>query len=276
MTIKLIDILSEEVKSLIVENGLSGLKMNSPVGPPAPISSTFGKRDLDGDGVEEQHDGVDLAVVSGTDIRCPMDGEVVEADLNFNSTCGGLIEIKHMGGIFNTVYCHVSDVIVSKGDKVNQGQVIGKSGGGPSDPGKGNSMGPHLHLGLKTSGIFIDPERFFNFDEGVKEKTRTPINRDPYRRDMPSNYTEIDYDYDDIVNNNRTLVQGQKGVIITNIKEKLDSLGYNVGNDEQLENDEFDTPLVKAIQKFQKFNDLTPTGKADSETIKLIWELSER
>ena len=113
------------------------------------ITSNFGPR------WGRMHSGVDIGVVSGTEIKSPSDGEVIEADFKPGS-CGGTIAIKH-GDNMKTRYCHCKRIDVSKGDTINQGDVIGLSGGGYSDKGRGNSQGPHLHFEVYSNGIPVDP-----------------------------------------------------------------------------------------------------------------------
>ena len=102
------------------------------------------------------HNGVDLAIASGTPVSSPADGEVVVANINGNSMCGGTIRIKHANNII-TGYCHIKQVDVNTGDQVKQGQVIGLSGGGAGDIGKGNSTGPHLHFTVTVNNSVVDP-----------------------------------------------------------------------------------------------------------------------
>ena len=107
------------------------------------------------------HNGVDLAIASGTPVSSPADGEVIVANINGNSMCGGTIRIKHANDII-TGYCHIKQVDVSTGDQVKQGQVIGLSGGGADDIGKGNSTGPHLHFTVTVNNEVVDPAEYID------------------------------------------------------------------------------------------------------------------
>lgn len=113
------------------------------------ITSKFGSR------WGRQHSGVDIGVPSGTEIKSPADGEVINADFR-SGACGGTIFIKH-GDNIKTRYCHCKRIDVSKGDIVKQGEIIGLTGGGSNDKGKGNSQGPHLHFETYMSGVVVDP-----------------------------------------------------------------------------------------------------------------------
>ena len=107
------------------------------------------------------HNGVDLATASGTQVSSPADGEVIVANINDNSMCGGTIRIKHANNII-TGYCHIKQVDVSTGDQIKQGQVIGLSGGGADDIGKGNSTGPHLHFTVTVNNEVVDPAEYID------------------------------------------------------------------------------------------------------------------
>ena len=61
--------------------------------------------------------------------------------------------IKKNGGGLQTVYGHLSDIKVKSGQKVVRGQYIGNVGS------TGNSTGPHLHLGVKLNGNYVNPEK---------------------------------------------------------------------------------------------------------------------
>lgn len=118
-----------------------------------------------------QHNGIDLAVNSGTPILSPLDGKVKDAEFKQNS-CGGTIIINHEPDL-ETIYCHCSEINVKKGDDVKKGQIIGKTGGGSGDKGKGNSIGPHLHFGLKKGGQHVDPQLYL--DKEIAATTGTQI-----------------------------------------------------------------------------------------------------
>ena len=64
-----------------------------------------------------------------------------------------MIIISHGNGV-QTVYAHCSQLIAKKGQKVSQGQVIGKVGS------TGNSTGPHLHLEIRVNGVLQNPQNY--------------------------------------------------------------------------------------------------------------------
>jgi murein DD-endopeptidase MepM/ murein hydrolase activator NlpD len=109
------------------------------------------------------HTGVDLAA-NGANVKAPADG-IVEFAAILDDDCGGTIKINHAGG-FKTGYCHIKKINVSQGQQVRQGDVIGISGGGKDDIGRGRSDGPHLHFTLRKNGELVDPMDYLN-KEGI-------------------------------------------------------------------------------------------------------------
>jgi hypothetical protein len=107
------------------------------------------------------HNGVDL---SATDerVKSPADGIVTYTAAD-EGPCGGTIKIKHSNG-YSTSYCHIQRIDVKRGQLVRKGDVLGITGGGVGDPGRGRSDGPHLHFVLKKDDVPIDPMKFLDKD----------------------------------------------------------------------------------------------------------------
>ena len=106
------------------------------------ITSRFGIR------WGRMHKGVDLAAPSGTKIYAA-DGGVV-THTGWNDSYGYYVIIDH-GGLFETYYAHCSQILVSEGDKIYQGQNIALVGN------TGNSRGPHVHFEVRFNGEPHDP-----------------------------------------------------------------------------------------------------------------------
>lgn len=106
------------------------------------ISSPFGYRICPYHG-RELHGGVDLPAPLGTNILAAQGGTVVVS--TYGSSYGNHVAISHPDGS-RTMYCHMSARLVSVGDTVSQGQVIGRVGS------TGNSTGNHLHFEVWTNG----------------------------------------------------------------------------------------------------------------------------
>ncbi len=114
------------------------------------ISSHFGSRSSPGGIGSTNHQGLDIAFPTGTKVLACESGTVTTA--GWYGGFGKCIIIDH-GGNLKTVYGHLSQIAVKKGQKVSRGQYIGNVGS------TGNSTGPHLHLGILKSGSYVNPEK---------------------------------------------------------------------------------------------------------------------
>ncbi|WP_104165834.1 M23 family metallopeptidase [Arthrobacter sp. SX1312] len=132
--------------------------LRSPVG--APISSGFGWRptpvgtiDFNGTG-GYVHTGIDYGVGCGTPLYAPAAGEVWYADSNVLPGAGNRIVLNHGvigGNALATNYYHLTSYVVSVGQRVSAGQLIGHTGT------TGNSQGCHLHFETMLNGTLVDP-----------------------------------------------------------------------------------------------------------------------
>lgn len=112
------------------------------------VSSPFGWREHPVDGGEKFHNGVDLAVNTGTAVGAFADGVV---DYIGDSPVYGLyLQIKHAGGL-TSFYAHCSELCVQQGQTVTAGETVALSGD------TGNSTGPHLHFEMKLDGTLLNP-----------------------------------------------------------------------------------------------------------------------
>ena len=98
------------------------------------------------------HAGEDIPASMGADILAAATGTVVTA--GWVSGYGNYTVIDHGGGMM-TAYGHQSQILVSVGQTVQQGELIGKVGS------TGNSTGPHLHFEVYINGETVDPKSFF-------------------------------------------------------------------------------------------------------------------
>jgi hypothetical protein len=131
------------------------------------VTSPFGPR------WGRQHTGVDLTANSAN-VKAVADG-TVEVSAILNDDCGGTIKINHASG-FKTGYCHMKKINVAPGQQVKQGDIIGISGGGANDVGRGRSDGPHLHFTLRKDGQLVNPMDYLNKDGiNLKGPVTTPV-----------------------------------------------------------------------------------------------------
>lgn len=124
-----------------------------PLGKPVPgsISSGFGKRTDPLNKKKSFHEGVDLRGRKGDKIRATAGGKVLRAFKN--GSYGNYVEIDHGNG-YMTVYAHLQNYLVKKGEIVEQGQIIGQVGN------TGRSTGAHLHYEVRLNKKPIDPSKF--------------------------------------------------------------------------------------------------------------------
>lgn len=113
------------------------------------ISSPFGYRKSPTAGASTYHKGVDMACPSGTPIYATRAGTVTVASYQAGGA-GYYVSINHGDG-FASIYMHMTRYVVSKGQSVTQGQLIGYVGS------TGISTGPHLHFGVSYGGTYVNP-----------------------------------------------------------------------------------------------------------------------
>jgi murein DD-endopeptidase MepM/ murein hydrolase activator NlpD len=107
-----------------------------------PVTSGFGPR------WGRMHEGIDIAVPSGTPVGAAAPGTVIYA--GWLGGYGNLVVVDHGGGL-STAYAHNSSFAVSVGQRVDTGSVLALSGN------TGNSSGPHVHFEVRVGGQAVDP-----------------------------------------------------------------------------------------------------------------------
>jgi len=116
------------------------------------VTSSYGNREPT-EIITAFHQGIDIGAVTGTIINASMEGTVIAA--SYAGDYGNHIKIQN--GDILTVYAHCSELNVSVGDYVCQGQQIGKVGA------TGKVTGPHLHFEIRKENRFIDPSLILEF-----------------------------------------------------------------------------------------------------------------
>ncbi|MDR1046430.1 MAG: M23 family metallopeptidase [Treponema sp.] len=117
------------------------------------LTSGYGWRNDPISGVRRYHAALDMAVPEGTTVKAAMDGRI--ATVGYNATYGRYIIVSHGSG-FQTMYAHLSSVLVKQNAWVLQGAKIGESGN------TGYSTGPHLHFAVYKNGRAVNPLDYLN------------------------------------------------------------------------------------------------------------------
>lgn len=113
------------------------------------ISSPFGMRVHPVLKTQRMHNGIDMACAQGTPIYATRAGKVTTASYQAGGA-GNYVSINHLDG-FASIYMHMTNYVVSAGQSVSQGQLIGYVGS------TGLSTGPHLHFGISYAGTYVNP-----------------------------------------------------------------------------------------------------------------------
>ena len=118
------------------------------------ISGVYGSQRILNGKPKWPHYGIDIAAKKGTMIKSSGSGTVTMAEDDLYYT-GGTIIMDHGHGI-STIYSHLESVMVSVGDKINQGDIIGTVGS------TGRSTGPHLDFRVNWFQTRLDPMSVIN------------------------------------------------------------------------------------------------------------------
>jgi murein DD-endopeptidase MepM/ murein hydrolase activator NlpD len=113
------------------------------------LTSYYGARTNPFTGSSEFHHGVDLAAPEGMEVYAARDGRVERVEEE-DPLLGKVVVLAHEGG-YQTVYGHLSLILVSLQQPVRSGMIIGRVGS------TGHATGPHLHFEVRRQGSSRDP-----------------------------------------------------------------------------------------------------------------------
>ena len=111
-------------------------------------TSEYGERVHPVTGEATYHSGLDLAAPRGTPVVAARSGTVKKAE--YNDTAGNFVTIDHLDDV-ESKYLHLEEYIVTPGQFVVAGQIIGYCGD------SGVATGPHLHFGIYENGSAVNP-----------------------------------------------------------------------------------------------------------------------
>lgn len=131
-------------------------RMVFPLAVPTAITSAFGWRINPISGSQQLHQGVDFGAPLGTPILAAFAGKVAIAD--WLGGYGLTVVLSHDEGTKETLYGHMSEVLVKEGQEVVQGEPIGLVGS------TGFSTGPHLHFEVRE----LTPDGWVAMDPGTQ------------------------------------------------------------------------------------------------------------
>lgn len=115
------------------------------------ITSPFGWRKHPVTGKPDFHKGIDLAAHAQA-VRSIMDGTVDET--GYHRNLGNFVRIDH--GTVQSIYGHLSRIIVVPGQQLTAGYPIGMTGS------SGRATGEHLHFSIRAGGTYINPWKFLH------------------------------------------------------------------------------------------------------------------
>ena len=147
------------------------------------VTSWFGGRDCSDPRVSCGHYGIDLSTYNKTNVPVYAIGTGMVSAITYRSSCGGnMVWVHHKltnGQTYTSVYMHLYQVNVSKGQTVTKDTIVGIMGGGANTPWDHCSTGAHSHLGIATGlyGIdytysslyshYINPASIINFPKSL-------------------------------------------------------------------------------------------------------------
>ena len=123
----------------------------------AIITGVYGSQRILNGKPKWPHYGLDFAQKEGTEIKAMLNGIVTLAEIDLYYT-GGTIIFDHGHGI-STLYMHMKDIFVQKGQKIKQGDIIGTVGS------TGRATGAHLDVRLNWFDTRLDPMSVLKLNE---------------------------------------------------------------------------------------------------------------
>jgi murein DD-endopeptidase MepM/ murein hydrolase activator NlpD len=160
---QIVQLQNEAITADRLEQVMPYLPLRRPLNTKAEVTSNFGQRLDPFVGRMAMHTGLDMREDYGSPVRVTAAGTVINA--GWSGGYGNLVEVDHGNGL-STRYGHLSAILVSEGQRITAGAVIGKIGS------TGRSTGPHLHYEVRVDGEPVDPTRFLRAADKLAQDTR--------------------------------------------------------------------------------------------------------
>lgn len=122
------------------------------------ITSAYGRRQDPFNGERSFHPGIDISSPAGTPVVATADGNVISAE--WEGGLGRCVKLLHGRDGYTTVYGHLTEYFVLKGQAVRRGEVIGLVGS------SGRTTGQHVHYEVHYRKMAVNPYRFLKEPEG--------------------------------------------------------------------------------------------------------------
>jgi len=148
----------KKVKKIIEDRNEEIRRIPSIIPTAGIIVSNFGYRNDPFTGEYKMHEGIDISAPTGTPVYASADGIVIFT--GYKEGYGLEVEISHQNGII-TRYAHLSRILVSPGQKIKRGEIIGKVGS------TGKSTGSHLHYEVIINGRPVNPLNYIILSDVV-------------------------------------------------------------------------------------------------------------
>ncbi|MCW5969862.1 MAG: M23 family metallopeptidase [Blastocatellales bacterium] len=127
------------------------------------VTDGFGTQRVFNGQVQGVHQGLDYRAATGQAIAAMNAGRVILArNLFYEGNC---VVIDHGQGLL-TIYMHLSRMMVEEGARIERGAVLGLSGG------TGRVTAPHLHVGVRWQGVYLNPKSLIELTPGGEETAR--------------------------------------------------------------------------------------------------------
>lgn len=194
------------------------------------LTSLFGWRKY------RPHYGTDIMLRTGEQVACAFDGMVRLA--KYYSGYGNCVIVRHKNGL-ETVYAHLSKIMVESGQTVNSGDILGLGGN------TGHSYGSHLHFEIRYLGQALDTQDFIDFEKGVLKSNEFVIRKSDVENKYDLRALHYRHKQDLGLNKRGTYAVAKNGIYVIRKGDNLDRIARRNGT------------TVKALCKKNKIKETT-------------------